>query len=91
MRMTKWFLSAVVILVLLVAASIRHVTAQSGFDLGAALATVANTGGVLDLRQQTGEIVVTQPLYIGVTAQGTCPPIVGAPCPRGVTLLWAQS
>jgi hypothetical protein len=84
----RGLLGLVVILIVLLAPYAGQPTAQSGFDLKAALATVSTTGGVLDLRQQTGEIVVNEPLYVGVTQQGPCVPIVGAPCPRGVTVLF---
>ena len=60
--------------------------AGQGFDLAAALAAVNGTGGVVDLRQVTGEIVVSQPLNVG-TMGAACPEVDGVPCPRGVTLL----
>jgi hypothetical protein len=78
-------LTAVVVLVLLAGYAARPINGQ-GFDLAAALAAVLATGGVVDLRHLTGEIVVSDPLQIG-SGQVPCPPIDDAPCPRGVTLL----
>jgi hypothetical protein len=82
----KWLLSTALILSLLAVAYVSYPRAQAGFDLKAALAALDQTGGVLDLRQLTGEIVVSEPLRIGVSQQGSCGPI-GRACPRSITVL----
>jgi hypothetical protein len=73
-------------MVMLAVGYVTYPKAQGGFDLKAALAALDQTGGVLDLRQQTGEIVVSEPIRIGVSQQGPCGAI-GTACPRGITLM----